>query len=256
MKNNAAYALTPIVLLTLLVFGILHWTNLPIGDFSDWVIGIVAFWWLMLITTIPWNLHFKAKEILSDAQTSIEAGIAVKKEDIQYAKKISKTYLFVAISLHLFSGLGFYIIAWQGISNIGYIGAVLAVLLTVLRPAARMYEYLQYRLSRMSNRIKYPREDILEVRQKIAALTTNVNKLMDKLDEKKSDSWLNHQAAEAKVMQEDIRALRQQFEQLYTKMDVQHIGLVKQTENKIASLSEDAQFLNQVRQLIRFWKEA
>jgi len=53
-----------------------------------------------------------------------------------------------------------------------------------------------------------------------------------------------------------MRQIRQNFETLNVETHSQHQQLVKQTETKIASLSEDAQFLNQARQLVRFIKEA
>lgn len=256
MKNNFTASFIAIVLLTLLVFSILHWTDLPIGSFWDWVIGLASFWWLMLITTVPWNLHFKAKEILSDARESEETGITVEGIDIQYAQKISKTYLYVALFLHLASGVGLYSLAVNGISVIGYIGAVLALLLTALRPSVRLYEYLNYRLTQIGSRIKYPREDILVIKQKLEAFQQKFNSLGEKLDEENPTSWASRKVLHIDALQEETRTLRREFERLHTQTHAQSQEILKQTEQKIALLSEDAQFLNQARQLVRFIKEA
>ena len=61
-----------IVVVTLLAFSVLQWFHIPAGNFLDWVIGGASFWWLLVIVTVPWNVHFKAKETLFDAEQSIK----------------------------------------------------------------------------------------------------------------------------------------------------------------------------------------
>lgn len=259
MRNSSSdvgSSLVGITFFTLIIFGVLKWLQIPTGDFVDWAIGIGCFWWLMLITTVPWNMHFKAKEILSDIKESQKTGISVENIDVAYAQKISKTYLFVAILLHILSAIGLYILAKTGVSVVGYIGAALAIALTALRPSVRMYEYISYRLANMSQRIKYPREDVNKVTADLEQLKYEVLALTEKLDESKADSWINRKENEMQELRESMRQIRQNFESLNVKTESNHQALVKQTESKIASLSEDAQFLNQARQLVRFIKEA
>lgn len=255
-SSDLSASLVGITFFVLIVFAVLKWLQIPTGDFMDWIIGVGCFWWLMLITTVPWNMHFKAKEILSDVKESQKTGISVENIDIDYAKKISKTYLFVAILLHILSAIGLYILAKTGVSVVGYIGAAFALALTALRPSVRMYEYISYRLSNMSQRIKYPREDINKVTLDLADLKYRVDFIAEKLDTEKADSWINRKENEMQELRESMRHIRQNFETLNVQMQSNHQALVKQTESKIASLSEDAQFLNQARQLVRFIKEA
>jgi len=249
-------SLVGITFLVLIVFAVLKWLQIPTGDFMDWAIGVGCFWWLLLITTVPWNMHFKAKEILSDVKESQKTEISVENIDIDYAQKISKTYLFVAIFLHILSAIGLYILAKTGVSVVGYIGAGFALALTALRPSVRMYEYISYRLSNMSQRIKYPREDINKVTSDLEQLKYEVSILNEKLDTENSNSWATRKENEMQELRESMRQIRQNFESLNVQTQSNHQALVKQTENKIASLSEDAQFLNQARQLVRFIKEA
>ncbi|MEM7105512.1 MAG: hypothetical protein AAF502_20410 [Bacteroidota bacterium] len=256
MKNIVAIPLTGVVFLTLIVFGILHWTNLPMSYFFDWLIIVASFWWLLLITTVPWNLHFKAKEVISDAKDSEDAGIEVNTKDINFAKKISKIYLGVAILLHLASAAGLYFMALKGVSIIGYVGAILALLLTALRPSVRLYEYLSYRLAQMKGRIKFPREDILYVKKELQELKTSLKELFAKLNADNPGSWLSKKEADISALRQDLRSIKLEFESLNTVSETRHTALIKQTESKISMLSEDAQFLNQVRHLLRFIKEA
>ena len=34
-----------------------------------------CFWWLLLIVTVPWNIHFEAKEVLAEAAESKQKGV-------------------------------------------------------------------------------------------------------------------------------------------------------------------------------------
>ncbi len=255
-SSNFGAPLVGITFLVLIVFGVLKWLQIPTGDFMDWAIGVGIFWWLLLITTVPWNMHFRAKEILSDVKESQRTGIDVETIDVDYAKKISKTYLFVALFLHILSAVGLYILAKSGVSVVGYIGAAFALALTALRPSVRMYEYISYRLSNMQKRIKYPRKDVNKVIADLEQLKYEVVALTEKLDTEKPNSWINRKENQMQELRESMRQIRQNFENLNIKTQSNHQALVKETENKIASLSEDAQFLNQARQLVRFIKEA
>ena len=259
MKNSTlpvGQTLVSITFFVLIAFAILKWLQIPTGDLLDWVVGVGCFWWLMLITTVPWNMHFKAKEILSDVKESQDTGIKVSTIDVSYAQKISNTYLIVAVFLHILSAIGLYFLAKTGVSVVGYVGAAFALALTALRPSVRMYEYISYRLTNMSQRIKYPREDINKVTSDLEQLKYEVSVLNEKLDQENSNSWINRKDNEIQELRESMRQIRQNFETLNVQMNSNHQALVKQTENKIASLSEDAQFLNQARQLVRFIKEA
>ncbi len=120
MRNSSSDISSPLIgitFFTLIIFGVLKWLQIPAGDFVDWAIGIGCFWWLMLITTVPWNMHFKAKEILSDIKESQKTKISVENIDVNYVQKIAKTYLFVAILLHILSAIGLYILAKTGVND-------------------------------------------------------------------------------------------------------------------------------------------
>ena len=65
--------------LVLLAFGVLQWLHVPAGSFIDWVIAIAIFEWLLVIVTVPWNIHFDAKAVLDEAAASAQKEI-MKKE--------------------------------------------------------------------------------------------------------------------------------------------------------------------------------
>ena len=74
----------------LLAFGILQWLHIPAGSFLDWVIAVAIFEWLLVIVTVPWNIHFEAKAVLDEAAVSAQKGIKVDEKQVEYAKVVAK----------------------------------------------------------------------------------------------------------------------------------------------------------------------
>src|SRR5919199_3480364 len=176
--------------LVLLAFGILQWLNIPAGSFIDWVIAVAIFEWLLVIVTVPWNIHFEAKAVLDEAAASEQKEIKIDQKQVEYAKVVAKRSLVVAITLHLLSAAGLYTLAATGISVVGYISSGAALLLTILRPAIRTYEYLAARLAMIRQEFTYPREDIWELRNRFTTLEETVKRIEEQLDPEEPYSWV------------------------------------------------------------------
>ncbi|MCC5946165.1 MAG: hypothetical protein JJT94_14640 [Bernardetiaceae bacterium] len=245
-----------LTILALIVFAVLKWIDIPVGDFLDWVVALAIVWWLTLVTTVPWNMHFKAKEVISDAQRASNTQIKIKTSDLDYASRIAKIYLTVAIFMHIISAVGLYLLAYFQISPVGYIGAVAALMLTLLRPSVRMYAYIQYRLSAISQEIRYPKEDINTLKMRLDEWESTLRNIEYQQNPNNMDSQTAQILRNIESLKQDHRQLHERVAQIATSQKQDFDLLSKNTEKKIARLSEDAQFLNQVRELIRFVKEA
>jgi hypothetical protein len=245
-----------IVFSVLLVFGILKWLQIPTGSFLDWVIAVAIFEWLLAIVTIPWNIHFEAKEVIAEATESTEKGIKIDQKQVNYARIIAKRSLFIAITLHLISAIGFYTLAVLGISAIGYLGSVAALLLTILRPAVRAYQYLAARLTMIRQQVKYPREDILELRSRFTQLEATVQRIEENLNPEYPDSWVAIQQRQGEATRHDLNRIAANLEDLKANNQAEHNRLSREAEQAIAQLSTDGQFLDHVREIIRFFKSA
>jgi hypothetical protein len=237
--------------LVLLAFGILQWLHIPSGNLIDWLIGIASFWWLLVIVTVPWNIYFDAKEVIAEAAISQEKNIPVDRKQVDYVKTVARGSILLAIVLHLLSGVVLYTLAATGISAVGYVSSCATLLLTALRPAIRAYQYLAVRLSMIRQQIKYPREDVVELRDRVSILESNVTIIREKLDEE-----ANIQQQEVKITRQELARLKALLEQLQAKNQVEHEALSREAQSAIAQLTEDSQFLNHVREIIRFFKTA
>ena len=245
-----------IVVVVLTAFGLLQWLHIPAGNFLDWVIGGASFWWLLVIVTVPWNVHFQAKEVLAEAAQSTEKGIPVDQKQVKYVTLLAKRSLWVAIALHLFSAVGLYTLAATGISTVGYISSGAALLLTILRPAIRAYEYLYARLAMIRQEWKYPREDIFELRDRFSILEQKIQSLEDQLNPEQPYSLPATQQRFSEETRRDLARIAANFEELRATNQTEHERLAREARTAIAQLSTDGQFLDHVREIIRFFKTA
>lgn len=243
-------------LLGLVIFLILQWLQVPSGNLVDWLIGVASFWWLLTIVVVPWNVYFDAKEVIVDAAISKDKQIEFDEKNLDYVKKISRWSLIIALSLHLISAVALYSLAALGISSIGYVSSAATLLLTGLRPSFRAYEYLAMRLAAIREEIKYPREDILELRNRFNQLEIKVKNIDDKFDLSDPDSWIVTQQREWSKIHQDIIHLQDNLAQFKQKNKAEHQHISEQANSAISRLTEDSQFLAQVREIIRFFKSA
>ncbi len=240
-----------LVLVVLVTFGLLNWLHIPTGNFLDWIVGTASFWWLIAIVTVPWNVYFTARFVLDNAQESQSKGIVVKAEQQQYVAGVARRALQIAIALHLLSALGLYWLAASGISAIGYISSGAALLFTGLRPAIAFYQYLVLRLRSLNESFKYPREDMLELRGKVLEIQGELKVLTDVLD----DHQKEHQRL-IEALRQDLTRLATSHEDLKAVNQAAHDRLAREAQTALAQISEDAQFLNHAREIIRFFKTA
>jgi hypothetical protein len=245
-----------VVALVLLIFSVLQWFHVPAGSFLDWVIGGASFWWLLVIVTVPWNVYFKAKEVLAEGEQSTEKEIPVDEKQVDYVKVLAKRSLIIAIALHLFSAAGLYILSATGISAVGYVGSGAALLLTGLRPAISAYEYLYARLNLIRDEWKYPREDIFELRNRFYTLEESIKRLEEQLNPENSYSVVANQQRYAEETRKELARISADLEELRATNQTEHERLARDARATIAQLSTDGQFLDHVREIIRFFKTA
>ena len=245
-----------IVVLVLLVFSVLQWFHIPAGNFLDWVIGGASFEWLLVIVTVPWNIHFQAKEVLAEGVQSAEKGIPVDDKQLKYVMVLAKRSLLAAIALHLLSAFGLYTLAATGISAVGYVSSGAALLLTALRPAISAYEYLYARLTMIHQEWKYPREDIVELRHRVDSMEVMLKRLEEQLNPEHPYSLAAKQQLDSEETRQELARLGASLEKLSATNQIEHERLAREAQAAIAQLSIDGQFLDHVREIIRFFKTA
>ena len=243
-------------ILAVIIGGIIQWLNIAAGSIIDWTIGIASFWWLVVMLTIPWNIYFDARETLTEAQVSQEKGLKFDAKPLAYVRKVARWSIVGAIALHIISAIALYALAATGVSNVGYVSSGLTLLLTILRPAIRGYQYLNARLSNIKKEVTYPREDAIELKKRVDTLKTAVTKIEALLDTKNPNSAIAKQQQAIQELQNQLASQKALLQEYQAKNFVEHERLSNEAKNAIAQLSEDSQFLGHVKEIIRFVKTA
>jgi hypothetical protein len=239
-----------------LAFGLLKFFQIAAGTFLDWLLGLAILEWLLVIVTVPWNIYFAARQTTATAIDSQQKGIAVEQRQLRYTQTISTRSLILAIVLHLLSAVGLYWVAQTGFTPLGYWGAAAALLLTALRPAISTYEYLAERLRTIQEEFTYPREDIYELRSRLSSVESNTKFLQEKLDETIDSSWINEQNQRWQRHQTEIANTNARLQELQATNKLEHEQLSREAQQAISQLTVDGQFLDNVREIIRFFKTA
>jgi hypothetical protein len=256
MITNVVSAVTSIAFFVLIAFAITSWLHLPVGSFTDWLIGGTIFVWLLIVVIVPWNIYFRAKQVLTDGEISQEKGIFVDYKQINFAKVWAGRSLAIALGLHLISATVLYVLALNGVGAWGYWGAVAALLLTILRPIVRAYEYLSARLSQIGEQVKYPREDIVELRNRSIDVEQTLNQLSDRLNLQSPNSWAAQQQELIADLRRQIAVLKAQLIEMQAKHDQDLERVSRESRQAIAQLTLDGQFVEHIREIIRFFKSA
>ncbi len=239
-----------------ILFGVFRLLGIPIGELADWGIGIAMFWWLTVITTIPWNIYFQARETRYEAETSLQKGIRVDPESLGYVQQLVQWSIRSAIGLHLLSAFGFYLLAVWEVTPIATVSSIAALLLTGLRPAVRAYEYLADRLAKIQGQVLVPREDAINLSIEVRGLSQRLTSLEEKLDPSRTDSWAFQQTQAQAQLRKDTGRIQALLEQLEASNEVAHERLSREAQQAISQLSVDSQFLSHVREIVRFVKES
>jgi hypothetical protein len=115
---------------------------------------------------------------------------------------------------------------------------------------------LAMRLSLIRNQFRYPREDVLELRGQVNELQSQLMTALFQLDANNPESIVATQQRELNALRQDWQRLASNVETATIDNQTAHAQLSREARQSIAQLSADSQFLDHVREILRFFKEA
>lgn len=243
-----------------ILFWVLRASEISVGTFVDWIIGFATASWLLTVTTIPWNIHFEAKTVLHDAQLSRKKDIKFDESELHYVHKVARNALFTAVLLHLVSAVGLYLVAHFQVSVVGYYGCGAAILLTFLRPAMRMYQYISERLSNIRFEVKYPRDDVYEVSNRVANVEVRLEQLTYLLNQEDKESWISTHSNLVGKHQNELKSLQKRIEDIREMIQTENERVLKETQKAVAQVNQEGKFVDKfvenLVEIVRFIKRA
>jgi hypothetical protein len=120
----------------------------------------IALSWLVVLTTVPWNVYFAARRAAQEMVVSRERGIAVRPGYDQEAARISRQMLRFALGAHLGTALAAAAIAYSSGNKAGYYISAIFLLSTAFRPAAAYFRHLRERINVLTRESTHPRDDV------------------------------------------------------------------------------------------------
>ncbi|SEB72130.1 hypothetical protein [Streptomyces sp. TLI_105] len=145
--------------------------------------GVLGLLWLLLLLTAPWNLYFRAHAVLAEIAVSREKGLVVSGERDAEARRIARVMLRLAVAGHVATAGAALAVAAATGRAAGYWCAGFFLVSTVFRPAGAYFGQLRRRLGLLLREVTYPRDDVVALRERVAALENGATVLDGKAEE-------------------------------------------------------------------------
>ncbi|MFH9612627.1 hypothetical protein ACH4MM_02465 [Streptomyces pratensis] len=145
--------------------------------------GVASLLWLLVLLTVPWNLYFRAHTVLAEIGVSRGKGLEVPEERDVEAARIARTMLRVAVGGHVLTGALVVAVTAATGEVTGYWFAGFFLLSTVFRPAGAYFGQLRRRLGTLVKDVTFPRDDVMELRERVGHLHDGARVLETKAEE-------------------------------------------------------------------------
>lgn len=225
---------------------------------------IIALSWLVVLTTVPWNLYFAARRTAQEIAVSRERGIAVRPGYDEEAARISRQMLRFALGAHLGTAVAAAAIALLSGNKVGYYIAGISLLSTAFRPAAAYFGHLRERIKVLTRESTYPRDDVATLLHRTDMMEQSAGELRRQLrnandDLRRTESELTDGIAHARqVLADDLNRLqdsqaadrasaRSRAEDLDRKIG----QMVRRIEATLDGISDHEELLGGLRALVR-----
>jgi hypothetical protein len=248
----------------LLIAWLGHIVSVPVSTLLTVGAVIVALSWLVVLTTVPWNLYFAARRAAQEMEVSRERGITVRRGYGEEAGRISRRMLWFALGAHLGTALAAAAIAFFSGNEAGYYIAGIALLSTAFRPAAAYFGHVRERIKVLTREITHPRDDVATLLHRADTIEQSVKALGTDLrdangDLRRTESALADGIAHARqiltadlsrlqdVQAADRAAARSRDEDLGRRID----QMVRTIEAALDGISDHQELLTGLRALVR-----
>ena len=224
----------------LLIVWLSHVVSVPLTTLLTAGAVVIALSWLVVLTTVPWNLYFAARRTAQEIAVSRERGITVQPGYDQEAGRISRQMLRFALGAHLGTALAAAVIAWVSGNAAGYYIAGIALLSTAFRPAAAYFGHLRERIKVLSRESTHPRDDVATLLRRADMMQQYADELRRQLrnaneDLRRTESALTDAIAHARqVLAGDLNRLQD-----------------TQAADRAAARSRDEDLERQIGQMVR-----
>jgi hypothetical protein len=250
MKDLIGFLVVAVVAsLIAAVVGFLYF-QIPADLLVTWGMGGLSLIWLLILLTLPWNLHFEAKHLLFEMQRSRERGIPVNPEREAYAVSLRDRMLKASVAAHVASAALMAGGTWLLGGSVGYYFSGFYLLGTFIRPGFEYYSYQRRRLRQMTEEVHYPREDVVKLRADVLQLKTRADRHDEQLEELTRSLGQLGERLESRVA-----ALGNSSQEADRHLERQVTALGHKFEETIGRLTDNQEILAGIKAFLRMVRE-
>ena len=233
----AAKGLSVLLFVGTVILGIvLYFVNdVSLADLLSLGAGALCLFWLIVVLTVPWSLYFQARQLLVEIAISREKGIAVPDAREPEARRISRRLLVGAIGSHVLSAGLIAVVTWVSGGVVGYWFAAFYLVSTLFRPGQAYMAHVGARLRSMLREVKYPREDVQALVDRVNALESSVEALQ----------------ATTKDLAAAAVALRESSERGFQDGEHKIDALGRRFEDSISQLTDNQEVISGIKAFLR-----
>ncbi|MEZ4449692.1 MAG: hypothetical protein R3B09_09440 [Nannocystaceae bacterium] len=212
MNGSAVFLL---ILAYAAALAVASWQGVAPESLLLWGAGGAALLWLVVLVTLPWNLHFRAREVIAEMRRSAEAGIRVTEAQLAFAEKVKRWTLVSALTVHLLSALVAALVAVFTGQALGYPFAGFYLLSCLVRPATAAIHQVRRRLEHLAEDTRYPRDDVMKLRGLVESHEELVKRHEEALAElrKAQDELVGQVGKQRADLEAKVSALARKFEE-------------------------------------------
>lgn len=214
------------------------------------LIMLASLVWLFLLVKIPWDLYFAARRGRVDADESKARGIAVAPEDREDLATLERRLLWAALAAHVFTAAGIWFIGSLSGGMVRREFAWLFLFSAAFRPAWEVHKYLRLRLAELSGRVRYPRQDVLELLMRFELLAKQVGTL-----DARQHEHITTASAYAETNDARVRQLQSTHQHESSRLAQRITDLSTRFEQAVAQMSSDQELLAGVRAFARMFRD-
>lgn len=238
-RGMKSFGLVVLILGYLAALLVAMWSDVPAQTLIMWGAGGAAMIWLIVLVTLPWNLHFQAREVLAEMKRSKDAGIKVTDEQFAFAERVKRWTLLTSLGTHVLSAAVALAVAVFADQSLGYPFAGFYLLSCLVRPATAAVAQVRRRLSALAEDTRYPRDDVMKLRGQVERSAADVERIDELIKE----------------MQKQHEALAQASERQRVDLEGKIAALTRKFEESLDRLTDNRELIAGIKAFLRMIRE-
>ncbi len=248
----------------LLVAWLGHIVNVPLSTLLTVAAVVLSLTWVVVLTTVPWNLYFAARRAAQEMCVSRERGIAVPAAYNEEAGRISRRMLLFALGAQLGTAIAAAGVAYGSGDRVGYYVAGIALVSTAFRPATAYFLHVRERIKVLAREGMHPRDDVAALRAQVDEVKQSVRELRAEAlqtggDLRRAEATLADTIAHTRTLlgadlsrvQERQAADRDEARSRHVDLEHRIDQMARQVEATLDGISDHQEVLTGLRALVR-----